>query len=375
MVRSAILFAALALSGAVLAQRAPENQVTPPFTLCCAAVNVVANSDSFAVFWQDETGVLGRLISTNGIPIGEPVRIASNRFQPIVASDGIEFIVFLLDPDASLIEAHILGPDLRQTRMLPRLVRGQPVSAVFDGVDYILLSFERSQGPGAPASEMWLTRLTRSGTVRERQRIVVAQALVNGRVATNGSEYAVAWIELEPQDCLGPCVSPSRLRAAIFDSAFRPGRLQPRDVAREGYQPSIDWTGVDFLLTWTDFHRVRTQRLDGSHSETVIDPPGDVMVLGADAVWNGQSLIALGSGSFSDRNIYVGHTDRYGRRISALEGSILRRFSEYMTGLTVAANGTTAIAAYIKRIGFTNTYAIFVSVVDEQKFRPRAVRR
>jgi hypothetical protein len=383
---SLVLFASFSLSA--LAQSRPvaepQQRVSELFTQCCAGrFPSIADDRGFVVFWSVDGRVMARRVSPSGQPQGTPAVLQDSAFAPTPVSDGSSILVFSTRTTDRVIQAQVVSNDLREL-FGPVIVRkGSALAATFDGVDYILVSSEFNET--TRLSELWLSRVARDGRLLASKRIDIEPAANVGSgvsIATNGSEFVVAWNDVVPVDCGPfPCIAPTRLRVITFDSDLELTALKGNIVDEEGYYPSVVWTGSRFVLVWTDLGAVLAQTVEPAMAATpgvVLDlPPADTIFLGSSAVWDGRNVVIVAYRAFSNGELYSVRLDGTGALVDPAGPFLVSSRLGYLTGILLSTRGSgVSLLTYLNGLQ-ADGYAVVSSIIRNEPARGmrRAVRR
>ena len=384
LILSLVLFTSL--SPAALAQSRPvadpPQRVSDLSDQCCTSrFPAVADDRGFVVVWSLEGRVMARRVSPSGQPQNAPVVIQESAFAPTPVSDGQSIMVFSTRQTDRLIQAQVLSKDLREL-FAPVIVReGVVLAAVFDGVDYVLVSSQLNAVSGL--SEMWLSRVARDGRLVASKKVDLDLAVNIGggvSIATNGFDYFVAWNDIVPTDCGPfPCIAPTTLRVISFDRALDLTAFRGDVVGQEGYYSSIVWTGTDFVLVWTNLGEVLAMKLEPLKTaapEVIIDTP-DSIFLGTSAVWDGRNVVVVAYRAFSNGELYSVRLDASGTPLDSREGILIASNRGYLTSILLTPRGDgVSLLTYLNGLQ-VNGYGGVASLIRSEPVRRmrRAVGR
>ena len=383
---SLVLFTSL--SPAALAQSRPvaepQQRVSDLFNQCCAGrFPSIADDRGFVVFWSVDGRVMARRVSPSGEPQATPTVLQDSAFAPTPVSDGSSILVFSTRTADHVIQAQVVSNELREL-FGPVVVRkGFPLAATFDGVDYILVSSELSET--TRLAELWLSRVARDGRLISSKRVEIEPAANVGSgvsIATNGSEFVVAWNDVIPFDCGPfPCIVPTRLRVITFNSDLELTALKGNIVDEEAYYPSVVWTGSRFVLVWSDLGAVLAQTVEPAMAgapRVVLDLPApDTIFLGSSAVWDGRNVVIVAYRAFSNGELYSVRLDGTGAPVDSGGPFLVSSRLGYLTGILLTTRGSgLSLLTYLNGLQ-ADGYAVVSSIIrtEPASRMRRAVRR
>jgi hypothetical protein len=252
-------------------------------------VGLATNGSRALLAWSDSELAMARLIDATGQPLDAGFQLSrppNVQLSPSVATiEGDSLVVWLDDRD-SWIQGGIYGVRVLQDGGLPDpngiALSLRPTAQAFPTVTSnrttYFVTWTQYTWP-QPRLSIYGTRVSREGMVLDDGGIPIAVGLDAGSVymssvASNGTDYLVAWAE-------GP---PSRFptgiqlaRVSASGALLDPAALRPGRPGLSGEAPGIASLGSDYLVVWSSWSPDGGADVTGTRvtaSGAMLDPSG-----------------------------------------------------------------------------------------------------
>lgn len=242
--------------------------------------------------WAARVSPEGTVLDPKGILLTEQGSVGPGS----VAFDGTNYLVVW--DTAEWENTRIMGTRLdREGKILdPDGITISGPEGLFFGVNSPAVAFNGQvyfvvwQKPGSTTSGVYGARVDREGNVIDAPRIAIAEPdsrysdFALPQIATNGSNFLIAWRAISVSPMQGADVRGSRISSsgAVLDPLGIDISTAP------GYQehPSVDYDGSNYLVTWDDtrnlergsLHDIYAARVNSSG--VVVDPNGIAVATG-----------------------------------------------------------------------------------------------
>jgi hypothetical protein len=228
--------------------------------------SVASNGTDYFVAWQDDRSgtdydIYGTRVASDGTvldPAGVALSTAANnQYVPSVASNGTDYFVVWSDerngPDSDIYGARVtsagtvLDPAGIAVSTAADSQRSHSVAS--NGVDYFVAW---QDGRSGADSDIYGARVTSAGTVLDPFGIAVSTAADEQwflSVASNGTDYFVAWVDWRNWTTTGSDIYGARITSVgvVID----PAGIAISTASDWQQYPSVASNGTDYFVVWS----------------------------------------------------------------------------------------------------------------------------
>jgi hypothetical protein len=249
-------------------------------------------------------------------------------------------------------------------------------SVASNGTDYFV-SWRDYRNWATTSYDIYGARVASDGTVLDPTGIAVSTAASwqeYPSVASNGTDYFVAWEDQRNVAATGDDIYGARVRASdglLLDGPPDTGGIPISTAANSQGSSSVASNGTDYFVAWTDKRSGTGYDIYGTRvasDGTVLDPAGIAVSTAANDQY-GPSVASNGTDYFiawsDDRN--GTYSDIYGARVRASDGALLdgppdtggiavSLAGRDQGGASVVSNGTDYFVAWADERNFSTTW-------------------